>query len=280
MKKISLSFILLSSLALAKSVVTLMPYTSYIDYSSSVKNKANVVGIYSSYYNYPNKIELGLENINIEYKTGQPDLDQNDITLLYTRYFKKHFFLKGGVHYIKSDDKPTDHGLIGILGFNYYQYLKYNAGIDLYYSRYKHYQPKELKVLQVRPYIGFNFGNYYSKLGSFYLEAEYNYIKPDNHKELNLKSNYNSFGLKLSHYKGKWTQTLGAWVGKKAFAIDNGGFTVYNLGETYKAEAKASVDYAINLKTHVKVQYSYAKFDENGKKAHSNSIGAFLSHSW
>ncbi len=269
-----------ATLALAKVSTTLMPYSAYINYSGSTKDEAYVVGLYSSLYSFPNKFELGLENINIKYKNGLPDLDQNDITAIYTRYFGKNYFVKGGIHYINSDDKPTDDGIVGILGINYYQYLKYNLGLDVYYSKYKNYSPKELKVLQLRPYAGINFGKYNSKWGSFYLEAEVNYIKPNSASTYGFSKSYTSAGLKLSNYKGKWTTSVGGWAGKKLFAIDNGGFTVYNLGEVYKAGVDVSTDYALKPATHVKVKYSYSKFTEKTKNAHSNAVAVSLSHTW
>ncbi len=268
------------SIVSAKSFTTVMPYSAYIDYSNSNKDKAYVVGVYSSYYNFPNKFELGLENINIEYNNNLPRLDQNDITAIYTRFVGEHLYFKGGLHYIKSDDSATDNGIIAIAGVNYYQYLKYNVGLDFYYSKYKNYQPKKLKLYQVRPYVGVNFGKYYSKWGSFYLEGELNYIKPISSSVYGLKKSYTSGGLKLVHYKGKWTNSVGGWIGKKVFAVDNGGFTVYNLGETYKAGIEASVDYAFRTNTHMKIKYNYSKFTETNKKAHSNVISASLSHTW
>ena len=280
MKKTFTLLALSATLALAKTSITAMPYSAYIDYSGSTKDKAYVVGMYSSFYNLSNKLELGLENITINYNDGSKDLDQDDFTAVYTRYIAKNYYLKGGLHYISSDDKPTDEGLVGIIGINYYKYLKYNLGLDVYYSKYKNYNPKELKVLQVKPYAGFNFGNYNSKLGSFYLEAEYNYIKPTDASLFGLKKSYNSFGLNLTNYNGKFTTSIGGWAGKKVFAIDNGGFTVYNLGEVYKAGANASIDYAFRPTTHLKLKYSYAKFEEGNKNAHSNTVAASLSHTW
>jgi len=280
MKKSILAFSVFASVAMAKTAITAMPYSAYINYTSPSKDNAYVVGLYSSFYNFPNKLEIGAENINIKYNNGQPDLDQNDFTAVYTRYIAKNYYLKGGLHYINSDDSTTNHGIVGIFGINYYKYLKYNLGLDVYYSKYKDYKPKSLKVLQLTPYIGINFGKYSSKYGSFYLKANYNYIKPNSASTFGLENSYNSFGLSLTNYNGKFTTSLGGWVGKKVFAVDNSGFTVYNLGEVFKAGVNASVDYAIRPTTHIKLKYSYTKFKESGKKAHSNTVATSLSHTW
>ena len=280
MKKTLTLLALSATLALAKTSITAMPYSAYINYANSAKKDAYVVGLYSSFYNFPNKLEIGVENIGIHYNNGLKDLDQNDLTAVYTRFIAKNYYVKGGIHYINSDDKLTDEGLVGIFGVNYYKYLKYNLGLDVYYSKYKNYAPKELKVLQVRPYAGFNFGKYNSKMGSFYLEAEYNYIKPNSASTFGLQKSYNSFGLKLTNFNGKFTTSVGAWAGKKVFAVDNGGFTVYNLGEVYKAGVDASVDYAFKPTTHIKLKYSYSKFEEGNKKAHSNTVATSISHTW
>ncbi len=277
------SFLLLASaatLAIAKTSITLMPYSAYINYSGSAKKDAYVIGTYASFYNLENKLELALENINISYNNGLKDLDQNDFTAIFTRSFAKNYALKGGFHYIDSDDKATNKGLVGILGFNYYNYLKYNLGLDVYYSKYKDYKPKELKLVQVKPYAGINFGDYNSKFGSFYLEANYNYIKPNSAATFGLKKSYNSFGVKLTNYKGKFTSSIGAWAGKRVFAVTNGGFSVYNLGEVYKGGVDASFNYALNPKTNITLKYNYSKFDEANKKAHSNTAALLLSHTW
>ena len=280
MKKTLLFLSLSATLAMAKSSVTVMPYSAYINYSGSTKESAAIVGLYASLYNFPNKFELGLENTNIKYNNDSPDLDQNDFTAIYTRFIAKNYSFKIGIHSIQSDDTLTDNGLIGIVGMSYYKYLKYNFGFDLYYSKYKNYSPKELKVTQISPYAGFNFGDYTSKWGSFYLKAQYNYIKPQSAASFTLKKSYNSFELTMTQYKGKFTTTIGAWVGKKAFAVANGGFTVYNLGETYKGGAKAAISYSLRKNTKFSLKYNYAKFTEAQKDAHTDTFALSLSHTW
>ena len=55
-------------------------------------------------------------------------------------------------------------------------------------------------------------------------------------------------------------------IGKRFFAVDNGGFTVYNIWETYKAGINFKVEYAIRPTIHISAKYSYIKFDESNKK--------------
>jgi len=261
-------------LIMAKTSVTLMPYGSYIKYSGSSKKRAYVVGLYSSLYHSSNKFELGLENTTIMYNSGWKDYDQRDVTAIYTHYFGKHFLAKAGVHYIDTDKSSSKHFTAGV---NYYK-MRYNVGLDSYYSNYKSLLAKPLKILQFKPYIGLNFPK--SRWGSFYIEADYNYIKPLHVQKMALKKSYRSVGVKLSHKKGKLTTSVGGWIGKRAFSVEDGGFTVYNSSTLYTKGFYVSADYAVKPKTHIKLKDSYVQFKENGKKGHSNTVTTSLLHSW
>ncbi|ADV46782.1 hypothetical protein [Nitratifractor salsuginis] len=284
-----LSMMLLGSLSLAfagpKTMTTVLPYAGYIDYSSgSDKSSAVVGGLYASIYRAPNKLELAVEHTRIKYRHNLPNLNQTDLTAIYTRYRGYHLAYKIGAHYIDSDDKVTDGAFTGILGVNWYNYLHYNIGLDAYATHYHNDASgrtwDSMNVWQFRPYAGYNFGTYASTMGSFYLEAEYNGIFIPDAGAKGYNSSYHSAGLSLYHYKGKWTHMIKGWVGQKIYSVNNGGFTVYNLGELYKGGVSASVSYAIRPNTSLKLQYEYSRFEHLGNKAHSNSIVAMVSHTF
>ncbi len=274
MKKHILFLLLCTPLIMAKTSVTLVPYSSYIKYSGSSKKRAYVVGLYSSLYHSSNKFELGLENTTIMYNGRWADYDQRDITVIYTRFFGKHFLAKAGVHHITTDKRSSKHFIAGVN----YRKKRYNIGLDSYYSNYKSLSAKPLKILQFKPYIGLNFPK--SRWGSFYLKADYNYIKPLHTQKMALKKSYKSVGVKLSHRKGKLTTSVGGWIGKRAFSVEDGGFTVYNSSVVYTKGFYVSADYAMKPKTHIKFKDSYAQFKENGKKGDSNTVTTSLLHTW
>jgi len=281
MKKSFYMFLSAASLLSAGPLsVSLLPYGAFLNYGGdTAKEDGYVGGLYASIFYSPNKLELSAEQTHITYNDGSPALNQTDMTAIYTYYQGYHLACKAGIHHLIGDDDATDGGIVGILGVTWYDYLKYDTGVDLYYSRYDNSDPS-LTIWQIRPHAGYHFGNYYSADGSFYLEGEYNYIGIEDARLHGLKDSYHSGGLSLSNYKGPWTTTVKGWTGKKVYAVDNGGFTVYNLGEEYKAGAGISVDYAVNPKTHFKIQYDYSKFEQNGNEAYSSTVAAIFGYTF
>jgi hypothetical protein len=264
MKKI----LLLSGVAavgFAYSVFSVMPYGSYITYSGSYKDNAKLGGIYGSYYKWPVKIEMDMEYLRIDYKDNIPDWKQSDFTLKGNYFYKKNWIFNLGIHnfWVKqySDDYSYNKVVFG--GIDYYKYLKYNVGIDYCYSDYSNFN-----VYQVTSKFGFNFGNYYSKIGSFYLEGKYNYIHISE-KNIAPDDTYNNFDLKLQNFKGSWTTTLKATFGKFAYKVGGGGFVVYTTGNEYKYGFGFGVNYNFNRINNVKFSFERNKFDENGD-AYSN----------
>lgn len=263
------------------TITTVMPYSAYIKYGGgTTKNHGFVAGLYTSVKKGLNKAELNLEHTKIYYNSSstRSKLDQSDLTFIYTRYQGYNLLYKAGFHYIASGDTQTDNGKVFMLGASYYKYLKYNVGANLYYSDYHNSTPS-LHIWQLNPHAGYNFGNYYSSIGSFYLQADYNYIHINNATSHSLNNNYHSFGLSLSNYNGPWTTTISGWIGKRVYMVDNGGFTVYNLGEEYKAGIKLSTQYAISSKSSIKAQYEYSKF-KDVSNAHSNTFLLSYTHTF
>jgi len=279
MKKLLLATTLLGSLAMAQTSYSVMPYAGSINYSGdTVKDNGYVGGVYISAFHSPYKIELDAEHTTIKYKDNTPTLNQTDATGIIHYYQGYNLDYKLGMHHIwGKDDKLTDKANIFIAGISYYKTLKYNAGMDIYYSNYNNLSTSP-KIWQISPKAGINFGNYYSKFGSFYAQAKVDYISPaTNKKENNLKSSYTSGELSLSNYKGPFTTTISGWLGKRVFAVENSGFIVNNLTSEQKGGAKVSESYKINKKTSVKAEYSYTKFkgDTTGDAHSSTYLASF-----
>jgi len=207
--------------------------------SSKIKDKGYSTGIYGYVgVGLKHSIEFDFERTKIDYKDGST-LNQNDITAIYTFYPAYGFKIKGGFHYIISDDKLTDKGKVFILGAEKYSIYRWNAGIEGTVSLYQDYSP-ELTVYQISPYGGFYFGKYY-KYGSFYTSLKGYFIKLS--KDIGLGKNFNSVELNLSYFYKSFTGRVFGWFGKQSFAVRNGGFVVFNLSEKHKGGYGTSLSY-------------------------------------
>ncbi|MEO1923139.1 MAG: hypothetical protein ABGX25_01320, partial [Nautiliaceae bacterium] len=237
---------------------------------ASLKDKGYVFGVYGNYFFPKHKIEFDAEHTKIKYKedTNIDDWKQNDFTIIGHFYQGYNLAYKAGIHNIwvkQGDDSKYDK--VFILGILYYKYLKYNAGIDLYYSDYE--DNGGFKIIQVSPKVGFNFGNYYSKIGSFYTEVKYNHIHL-NKDNITPKDNYSNVDMKLQNFQGPWTTTLNLSFGKSAYKVANDGFVVYTTGDEYKYSAGLSVNYAISKKESIKVGYIKSKYNNGSSNCYSN----------
>jgi len=290
MKKILIGLSVATSSVLFASG-NVIPYYSFINYDKNTnKDYANVIGLYFSNLKSVYKTEIDLEYMNLKYKTT-PDYKQTDLTVI-VNYFKganKKFRI--GIHNIFSSNPETivkyqpattmrgtsttttetkynnSYDFVIFGGYTYYKYLKFDSSINLYLSKYEH-----LNVVQISPSYGYNFGNYYSEIGSFYLKGTLNYILLSNSSAAP-KDNYLNFDIKLENFKGPWVTSLTASIGKSAYKIANEGFVVYNLGEEYKGVYSVSVGKTLKNNDFVSAKLSYSKFEEtSGYEASSTSV--------
>ena len=277
MKKI-LSTVLLTSIGFAGNI-TLSPYGSFIDYSkNTVKDKAYIGGVYASYFNLPYKLEVDGEFLQIKYNDVIPDYYERDLTFVGSYFIGNNYEAKLGVRnmFIDQKNNSDDYDKVFIAGLLYYKYLKYNVGVDYYYSSYNNFH-----VTQITPKLGFYFGDYYSEEGSFYFSAGLNLIKISDQINAGTKDDtYVNTDLALSNFKGPWTTTLKASLGKSTYKVAKGGFVVYNLGEEYKYSFGVDVNYKINKNSALTLGYSRSRFDENNKKAYSNVYVASFSYNF
>ena len=275
MKKLVLAGLMFGSVAMAQNSYDLLPYAGYIDYSgTTTKDYGYVGGIYFSSLESPWKIELDAEHTDIKYQ-DQDDLKQSDFTAKLNYYEGYNLAYNMGLHYIDTTDTLTDKGLIYMGGISYYQTLKYNVGMDIYYSDYSNLSTSPT-IFQFSPKAGINFGNYNSKIGSFYTEAKLDYIKPSKNKSENyLKSSYTSIEVTLNNYNGKFTTSINGWAGKRAYAIENGGFIVNNLSNEQTGGFKISENYKLDSAQSVKMEYSYTKFKELGDASSDTILASY-----
>ena len=264
-----LSIALLASFGFSAGF-TIMPYGSYIDYSGSLKDSAKLGGIYASYFKSPFKIETDGEFTKIKYNSSISNYYQRDLTLIGHYYIGYNYEIHAGVHniFISQINNPDHYQKVLFGGVEYYKYLKYNTGVDYYYSDYRGFNVK-----QITPKVGFNFGNYYSNIGSFYAQVKVNYINiSDKNKAASKDDKYLNTDLKLSNYQGPWTTTLKTSLGKNSYKVDDNGFVVYNLGEEYKYSYGIDMNYALSKKNSIKAGFTRSKFEENNKDGYSNTF--------
>jgi hypothetical protein len=277
MKKLIISAALLASSAFALGNFV-MPYGAYIKYSKkAAKDYGFVGGIYASKYVNKIKFELDVEHTFIKYKTNEKyaknnnfnlnnvnyndnNYNQNDITAIANFYIGDNFVFKAGAHSMFIDQKNNTDSFdnVYIAGIEYYKYLKYNVGTDFYASYYDGFNVK-----QISPYFGLNFGNYYSKSGSFYLKIQANVIHISNINAAN-KQNYRNFDISLSNYVKNWITTFNVNLGKSAYRVENGGFVVYNLGEEYKNSYGINIKRTWNKVNTFGVGFTHSSFKEDG----------------
>ena len=296
---ITLMFVAVTLLQAApKTTSTLSAYTGAIDYTDSNKDTGWFAGLYFQNASLENKLELNYERTEIDYlsavKIANPtleDVEQNDFTLAWTHYFASNYLFRVGGHYIDTNDELTDEGYVAFAGMKYYQGYKFDMGLDFYYSDYSNFVftdgSKGLTLYQVEPSIGYAFGDYKSKLGSFYVKAYYTFIDPDEIENGLLEDTYHSGGVIVKNFNGNWTNEIGGWVGKQAFAVRHEGFTVYNLSEERQGGLHLSSTYAFSKSASAKLQYAYESFEEVNlidttriNDASTNTISLFLNYNF
>jgi len=281
MLKLLTTLFFVATILNARASFTIMPYHTYAKFSNdSVKKEGYAVGLYASLYNYPHKFEFDSEYINIKFKNSIPEYSENDLTFVYSYFLQNNFLIKGGMHFVSSDNILSNEGLSAIMAGVEYNTKKNILGLESYYSEYSKYKPKKLQVFQLHPYLMHNFINS-SKFGSLSFGLDFNYIKPKNANiYYDLQNSYNSIGLKAVYKKNRLTTTLEAWKGKRAFALEDGGFTLYNFSQLYTSAFSASVAYEMKEKSHIKLKYAHHNYINNGKEGSCNSVTTSLLHTW
>ena len=293
MKKILLGSLLFSSLF----ATDFLPYAAYVDYNkNSTKDSVYILGFYLSDFRTPFKTEIDGEFLNLKYKDSS-DYKQEDLTLVLNYFQGYNYKYRVGIHNIFSSNPETitkyqpstkfssstttttvdksNYDFVLFTGMTYYKYLNYNANIDFYFSSYDN-----VKVYQLTPAIGYNFGNYYSEIGSFYIEGKINFINLSNSNAAS-KDKYTNFDIKLQNFKGPWVTTIKASLGKSAYKVDNDGFVVYNLGEEYKNSYEISFGKKLHNKDFISASIGYSTFEETpGYEASSLTFLVNYSHSF
>ncbi|MBA1438595.1 MAG: hypothetical protein FAF05_06365 [Epsilonproteobacteria bacterium] len=243
MKKIIL-YTALSVASLFADVTTVLPFAGAIKYDAdkakSIKDRSSLYGVYANIGDLSYLLELSYTRFTAKYKTNTPygkieDLQQDDITLAYAQYFK-NFMLRGGVHYINTNDIFLDNGIIvfaGVGGYNYVNYDKYSYGIESYYSSYKDGMDdadvkKSISIMQFTPYfsaynvLGTNWGNLFSLKLNYQMTGDYT------------KDSYISYEASETLYYKSLFFVIKGYAGEMKTGVKDGGLTVMNTLDLMK----------------------------------------------
>jgi len=275
MKKKFISALLLVTSLMAE-IVSITPYGGQVSYdkesTKSIKNKATLYGVHTSIGNLNYLLELDYLKTDISYKdTSIENLDQDDITLTYGVYFT-NIMLRGGLHYINTNDPQLGDAYVGFasLGaYNYVGYDKYSYGIEAYYSKY---QVNNISLTQYTPYLSaynalsLNWGNS--------LNAKFNYqVTPDY-----LQDTYLSYELSDTLYYKSIFLTLHGYVGEMVSGVKDSGMTVINTLDLMKIGYGTKVGYYFTPDAILSVSYdinSYEEVDLNEEGKNSVIMASF-----
>ena len=281
MKKLFLTLIPTTALLISKANFTAIPYYSYTKYSDDFKDEANGIGLFSSIYNYPHKLDFEIDYTNIKFKNYSQKYEQTEMTAVYGYFLNSNLFLKTGLHFVASDYKPSNEGLAAIITGAEYKKESINYGLELFYSNYAKYKPKALKVVQVHPFIKKHFQPKNKKIGNFDIKADLNYIKANNSNLYQyINSSYSSIGLNLTHNINNFSTSIFGWMGKRAFALEDGGFTLYNSNQEYNKAYGLKVKYKIKNAAFIELKYKRKKYKNYQKTGYSNGITTAFSYTW
>ncbi len=299
-----LSFAAAAALA-AESGTTVIPFAGYLGYGTqSAKESGYFAGAYVSTRLGEGDLAFQYAYTDISYRDGSDDLVQNDVTVAYGGNYSENLYLKGGIHYIDTDDLYTDGGVTLFGGAEYFGYKPYTFGADLYYTNYSSFDPS-LDVWQISPYAGGRLLE--SPYGSFYLNALYNFITFKSSKieetVVGMSSKmggmsrhtpfvitryseytdtYHSVEIKLTNYYKAFKTVAAAWVGKQAFAVRDGGFTVFNLAEIHKGGLSLRTSYSYSKSVTIDAGLSYERFTDtqNGEDSGMTVFTASFGYSF
>ncbi len=261
MKRTSVVISLLFALPLSAFESNAYLYGGYSFYDKSIKDSAYYAGMYSSFVQKEHKLELAYEFLEVDFFNENPLL-QHDLIAVYSNYLNKNWMIKAGIHYILMDKSQ-----VYITGLKYFEGYAFEMGIDLYFSNLPQFSAAN-SALQLEPYLGFSFGEYYSNFGSFYLKIIYDYIALNNIKTSLLDTSYNSGAIDLSHFKGDLATSLHLWIGKQVYGVRNEGFTVYNLDELHTSGLSLSMGYLLTSN----LGFKGTLYIENFEEAQTNTV--------
>ena len=276
--------------SLAADVITVLPYVGYIDYdkenTKTVKEKSTLFGLHTSIGSLSYLLEFEYMKFNTVYKTDTiygdiDDLNQDDISLAYGYYFS-NIMLRGGAHYINTNDILLGDGVIGFAtlgGYNFVDYDKYSYGLEGYYSYYKKghdekFVRKSIGITQLTPYVSAynswseHWGNLISLKLNYQIAKDY------------IQDSYLSYEFSDTLYYRSLFLTLRGYTGEMRSGIIDSGFTVANTLDLIKNGYGGKVGYSFTPTAVLSVGYDVNSFREYGALEDGSNTVAIASFSY
>lgn len=276
--------------SLAADVITVLPYAGYIDYdkenTKTVKERSTLFGLHTSIGSLSYLLEFEYMKFNTVYKTDTvygdiDDLNQDDISLAYGYYFS-NIMLRGGAHYINTNDILLGDGVIGFAtlgGYNFVGYDKYSYGLEGYYSYYKKghdekFVRKSIGITQLTPYVSAY--NTWSEHWGNLISLKLNYQVAKDY----IQDSYLSYEFSDTLYYRSLFLTLRGYTGEMRSGIIDSGFTVANTLDLIKNGYGGKVGYSFTPTAVLSVGYDVNNFREYGAVEDGNNAVAIASFSY
>jgi len=269
MKKL-LTLILFSSALFAHSTTTQMRSSiESIDFKNSVQKYSGIViGVGTTLL-----VDKSLFQATYEYTktdTKQPplsaDLKVNKLYFKYSYTLNQNWNIN--LHYLNvlSDNiAPTAHGKSYALGITYNFTPKSSLNFTQYLSDYKDFDVYQSEVKFEQKIKIDNFKTDLSAISKFIHLDDYE----SNAFSKNAKEDYATYGFKVHSHYASYHLGLGAYFGKRAFAIMNDGFKMQHHAMEFDRTYAGGIGKTFNKLT-LRVQYTYQRATElplqNGKK--------------
>ena len=247
---------------------TIAPSLTYINYSdSSVKDwgfSGTLYGALSLKHGI-HVIEAAIGNTHLDYKNSNTNWNQSDYVIAYTNYQFFPWYGKVGFHYIATPNTDiSEDAKVYFADVGYIKRYKWTGGLFVSYSDYKNGG----NVFQGQAHGGFyRWKDYYR---GYYFGGTFTWINVGDVGKLTTpydavrltKNNYFSVGASATYFTPKYSVSFGGWAGERVFAVDSGGFVVYNLREKYKWGLNLSGTYRLNKKISLNGILGYSRYKE------------------
>jgi tetratricopeptide (TPR) repeat protein len=205
------------------------PYYAYLDYGlESIKSHGNTWGVYGRVAAL-NALEAAYEFTKLGFRDGS-DLDQHDITAVYSYLGRPGLKFRFGGHAIDTTDAFTDGAWTVLAGAHYYQTDLWDVGVDAYFTRYDNH-PVNQDITQITPRVGIQQTT--RRCVTVRLDLRGYYINTGDEVFGVGKEDFCSLEARWGLDRGRFGLALTAWTGEQVFAVRRDGFVIYNLAERH-----------------------------------------------
>ena len=261
MKFITLALLLALTQLLALEI-TLAPYITKAYYKDVSKDSSDAKGFYTKFNTLEHALELNYEKTALDYNDTALQLKQNDYTISYSQNISDTYKIKALYHQISASTDQNLSAKVYLLDLQFYKKNRFNVGAIATYSSYGS-SALANDVYQAQAYAGFTYGDYRSLMGRYILKTDATIIYPKtNDSNSTLSTQYSSLSVTLKQYKGDFINTLGGWIGERIYAVEDHGFTVYNLNELHTSGFYLSSRYAITKNFGLQLSYTNERFED------------------